>query len=361
MIFREDPPDADKFPGDAEWHGKTFPVAGRLFEIFADRVKFMSPDAQAAMAEKTGFGDAASLREALELIRKAKKVRLERQSRLFAPEQLRARARRDSENPDAINFEGETMLQETVLKMANDAAGDLETLRQSVLSGLAGLDLPKGRPAGVKRSALPDFVKAVLEKFDRKGNYVVLDHMNDMVRCRIEGEKGEHVPAIIRQFVADCVRLGIRIEETTILRDAYPRRHFIVRLKNGVTAEVQIGTTATTRFLETRSVEISERMERLAPKIAESFGGSGRGVDYHVAMYDILDNIKEPELRKKFGLDGLATEHDVLLQMTADPAAMPPDFDARWKELSRKAGVTIDEIAGHDGGKTLQAAATKFQ
>ncbi len=305
--------------------------------------------------------DAASLGEALELIRKAKKVRLERHSRLFAPEQLRARARADAENPEAMSFESEPMLQETVLKMANHAAGELETLRQSVLSNLVGMELPKGRPAGVKRSALSDFVKAVLEKFERKGGYVVLDHMNDMVRCRIEGETGDHVTAIVRQLVKDCERLGIRIEETTVPRDAYPRWHFILRMKNGVTAEVQIGTTATTRFLETRSVGISDRVQRLVPKIAEHFGESDRAVDYHVAMYDILDNIKDPELRKRFGLDVLHSDHDALLRMTANPAALGPDFETRWKELSRRAGITIDELAGHDGGRTLLAAASKFR
>ncbi|MFT7621148.1 MAG: hypothetical protein ACI9WU_000309 [Myxococcota bacterium] len=206
--------------------------------------------------------------------------------------------------------------------------GDLDYLmarpeRQKTLYQMARRGLDSAKPklsriaaqfegadgvALLKKNSQDAFITAVQEKVQRK-NYGSVGDMGDMVRGRISIEHGADLDAVLRSVEAEFP--GAKIDRKD---GPYPRVHVDIELDNGVKFELQVGTHATTRFLEKQSVGIPTRLRQ---KVGLD------SADYHIVKYDLLDKVKDPALRTKYGLDQLDADYNAALKATGSG-----EFDA---------------------------------
>ena len=188
--------------------------------------------------------------------------------------------------------------------------------------------------SSLKRSNLDEFIASVQEKVNRKG-YDNVGKMGDMVRGRIEADTDDAVRAILDDIKAAFPEAKIDLKPDS----PYPRVHIDLKTKNGVLFELQVGTKATTRFLETPGV-------KLPPRLAQKVGKTP--VDFHVAKYDVLDKVA-PELRAKWGLDDLATAYDDALKKTGSG-----EFDeAATRQIIKRIEETLMRMEKEDGDALL--------
>ena len=188
--------------------------------------------------------------------------------------------------------------------------------------------------SSLKRSNLDEFIASVQEKVNRKG-YDNVGQMGDMVRGRIEAGSDDAVRGILDDIKAAFPDAKIDLKPDS----PYPRVHIDLKTKNGVLFELQVGTKATTRFLETPGV-------KLPPRLAQKVGKTP--VDFHVAKYDVLDKVPA-ELRAKWGLDDLATQYDDALRNTGTGQF----DDAAYKSIVKRIEDTLKRMEKEDGDALL--------
>ncbi len=190
--------------------------------------------------------------------------------------------------------------QQKLYAMAQEGLADLSPKLDGVVEALPGSYVA----AQMKRTGQQEFIGAVQEKMARK-SYPEVGRMGDMVRARLSVKSGADMKAAVAEIKARFPGAVIDYKEG----QAYPRFHADIPLKNGITAELQIGTRATTRLLESPMVEV--------PASLASQMGTSKST-FHTARHDILHNIKNPALRAKYGVDSFETKFGRLMKESAD-------------------------------------------
>ena len=188
--------------------------------------------------------------------------------------------------------------------------------------------------SSLKRNNVDELIASVQEKVNRKG-YQRVGEMGDMVRGRIEAGSDDAVRGILDDIKAAFPEAKIDLKPDS----PYPRVHIDLKTRNGVLFELQVGTKATTRFLETPGV-------KLPPRLAQKVGKSP--VDFHVAKYDVLDKVP-PELRAKWGLDDLAQAYDDALRNTGSGQF----DDAAYRQIVKRIENTLKRMEKEDGDALL--------
>ncbi len=190
--------------------------------------------------------------------------------------------------------------QAKLYKMAQDGLAEAKPKVMEVIGEFEGAD----GGALLKKNGQAEFIAAVKEKNTRPGKgYNNVGRMGDMVRGRVNLVDGQDMNAAIA-----AVKKRFPNSKVDAFEDGpYPRYHVDIELENGVKFELQVGTYATTKFLEQQMVPIPRGL-RSKVGLADA--------DYHVVKYDILDKIKDPAIRAKYGLDQLDADYDAALKAT---------------------------------------------
>ena len=226
--------------------------------------------------------------------------------------------------------------QKKVYQMAQDGVAEAAPKVQAIIDKYEGAS----GGAMIKRNGIDAFVAALKEKCERK-NYPNVGKMGDAVRGRISLENGGDVNKVL----ADIKAAFPRAEFDAKTDSPYPRVHVDITLENGVKFELQLGTHSTTKFLEKTMVAIPTSLHKKVG-LTEA--------DFHVAKYDIVDKVKDPALRAKYGMDEFDARYNAALKKTGTG-----DFDQETSTGLSKDLATIMKRMEADDPEHLKSLYTK--
>ncbi len=237
-------------------------------------------------------------------------------------------------------------VQETNKKMqkaADDIADEIGVDR--IQTGIKG-----NKPGGELDRA--KFIDGVLEK-NARNDYKKVGQMTDMTRARFDLDGAEQVEAAAAKLADRFTKeFGAQFVNWKKPKGDYPRHHILVTdPATGIAHEWQIGSKATTRFIEGMEVPLPSGVHLHAR------------ADFHVVKYDVLDKLHDPKIRAKHGLpDDIADkvglsklegEYNTLFRETGKTTKgqpLPKDFDARQKALAKDMGDILAKLEAENPG-----------
>lgn len=212
-----------------------------------------------------------------------------------------------------------------------------------------GVEVPQTGIKGNKPGGPIDqdrLIAGVLEK-NARNKYENVGKMQDRTRGRFEVDSAGEVEAVARKLVEKFSHeYGTDSIKWKKPSGDYPRHHVIVTdPATGIAHEWQIGTKATTKFIEGMEVPLPSGVHLHARP------------DFHVVKYDVLDKLHKPDVRAKLGLPDdiadkvglkrLEEDYNRLFRETGTTTKgqpMPKDFEARQKDLAQRMGAILEKL-----------------
>ncbi len=220
--------------------------------------------------------------------------------------------------------------QKTLFDNAKAAVGRMRAAGGKVTQGMEGAEVV----SILKRENFEEFVSEVLKK-QRGKNYPNMGEMSDIIRGRFNLATGEDVATVAERMQKEFDGCIVELKEP---RPGYPRWHINVRdAESGLTHEWQVGTTSTTKFYETPSLDI--------PSTVKTFGGQP---NFHDGVYKLLDKVKDPAVRAQYGIPDMMKRYSAFAEETG--AGIPANFEARYNAMSDEINATIRKIEQDNPG-----------
>ena len=261
-------------------------------------------------------------------------------------EDILSKGSTDLKNSEAAQQKLFDAVQETNKKMqkaADDIADEIGVDR--IQTGIKG-----NKPGGELDRA--KFIDGVLEK-NARNDYKKVGQMTDMTRARFDLDGAEQVEAAAQKLADRFTKeFGAEFVNWKKPKGDYPRHHILVTdPATGIAHEWQIGSKATTKFIEGMEVPLPSGVHLHAK------------ADFHVVKYDVLDKLHDPKIRAKHGLpddiadkvglNKLEQEYNQLFRETGKTTKgqpLPTDFEARQKALAKDMGDILAKLEAENPG-----------
>jgi hypothetical protein len=243
--------------------------------------------------------------------------------------QVRLGKHKDALAMNHTQWEQDTVAQDALFKAAGDAVARMQAAGDEIGKGLPGVEVSSLR----KRDELQSFVAEVMKKQKANG-FVEMGEMSDIVRGRLNVVSADDM-ATVAERLQD--RFGDDLVVVKFPREGYPRWHINVRdAESGLTHEWQVGTKVTTDFFERKTLDI--------PSTITKFKGAN---DFHDGVYKLLDKVKDPAMRKEFGIDDMLKVYKRLAEETGEVThdqPKPENYQQRYAKMSRTISLKLRDI-----------------
>jgi len=225
---------------------------------------------------------------------------------------------------------GSDAAQRKLFEMATETTSDMDGKLKSIAGGFDGAE----SVSTIKRSDLGKFVEEVRIKCTREG-YATVGDMGDMSRGRINfqnaGDAAKAKDQLLEMF-------GDKVVKVKGPRGAYPRWHVVLQHETGLLYEVQLGSHATTSFLEKITVQLPEAFMK-------AMGKGKPDIDFHDVMYKGLMKFKDTPVWEKYNLAGFEARYNDVLKASGEGLL----DNAVNQNLQREIQGMLDRIAATDG------------
>ncbi|MBM4388386.1 MAG: hypothetical protein FJ088_11645 [Deltaproteobacteria bacterium] len=238
----------------------------------------------------------------------------------------------DADNPLKLKIDDlmtSDAAQKKLFDLAMKTTDDMDSPLKSIASKYEGAE----PISTIKRKDIKDFINEVKIKCARE-KYPTVGDMGDMSRGRINLKGAADVVKakddIVKMFEG-------KIEKLKPPREPYPRWHVVIKHDTGLLYEIQIGTHATTTFLEKVIVKLPEAFMK-------AMGKSKPDIDFHDVMYKGLMKFKGTAIWGKYSMDDFVARYDRILKATGEGVL----DDAVNKALQKEIQGILDRIASED-------------
>jgi len=224
----------------------------------------------------------------------------------------------------------------------------------------------KGQKSGAEATQ-ERFVAGVMEK-NKRNAYGSVGEMTDMTRGRFDLDSANDVESAGKLLKKKLdATVGPENVDFKGPRKDYKRYHILARdPETGIWHEFQVGTKATTDFVEGMNVRL--------PAGVKLHGEP----NFHVVMYDTLGNIHKSKIRQRLGLpddfadsiglSSLEKRYNALMRETGTASSIPfqkakpypKNFVARQKALAEEIAVVAQKVEDYQPG-LLQKLDSKLQ
>jgi hypothetical protein len=224
---------------------------------------------------------------------------------------------------------GSDQAQRKLFDLATQTTSDMDSRLKGIAAKFDGGDAV----STIKRDNLQKFVEEVRIKCTRE-RYETVGAMGDMSRGRINLQNGGDAARAVEELQA---QFAGRVAKVKPPQGAYPRWHVVVRHDTGLLYEIQVGSFATTTFLEKITVQLPEAFMK-------AMGKAKPDIDFHDVMYKGLMKFKGTAVWEKYDLASFEARYSAALKASGDGVL----DSALNQNLQREIQAMLDGIAATD-------------